>query len=142
MDVTQERDWCVGLKTWLRREGGTWIAWCQAIDVLSQAETEQGAKEALQEAVELWFESCVARGVLAEALLDVGFVRSSSSEITTANAGSISIRRSAPQRGGTKRHSLSITLGDGRGSDCIEACIPAHLLAAPRRSGTCQQAAL
>ena len=142
MDMTQGRDLCVGLKTWLRREGGTWIAWCQAIDVLSQAETEQGAKEALREAVELWFESCLARGVLAEALLHVGFVGSSPTETVSANAGSISIRRSAPLPGGTKRHSLSITLGDGRGSDSIEARIPAHLLAAPRRPGTCQQAAL
>lgn len=140
--MTQERDLCVGLKTWLRREGGTWIAWCQALDVLSQAETEQGAKEALREAVELWFESCVARGVLAEALLNVGFVGSCPSETTSANAGSISIRRSTPLHGGTKRYSLSFTPGDGRGSDCIEACIPAHLLAAPRRPGTCQQAAL
>lgn len=137
MDVTQERDWCVGLKTWLRREGGTWIAWCQALDVLSQAETAQGAKEALQEAVELWFGSCVARGVLAEALLDVGFVGSCPSETTSVNAGSISIRRSAPLHGGTKRHSLSFTLGDGRGSDCIEARIPAYLLSAPRRHGAC-----
>ena len=140
--MTQERDLCVGLKTWLRREGGTWVAWCQALDVLSQAETEQGAKEALREAVELWFGSCVARGVLAEALLSVGFVGLPEGKATSGTAGSISIRRSDPLRCGAKRHSLSITLGDGRGSDCIEARFPAHLLAAPRRPGTCQQAAL
>ena len=98
MDMTQGRDLCVGLKTWLRREGGTWIAWCQAIDVLSQAETEQGAKEALREAVELWFGSCVARGVLAEALLGVGFVRSSPSEITTANANTVHLSRKPQTR--------------------------------------------
>lgn len=142
MDMTQGRDLCVGLKTWLRREGGTWIAWCQAIDVLSQAETEQGAKEALREAVELWFESCLARGVLAEALLHVGFVGSSPTETVSANAGSISIRRPAPLPGGTKRHSLSFTIGDGRGSDCIEARIPAHLLSERRRLGSCKQPAL
>ena len=45
-----------------------WIATRPLIDVASQGTTASDAQRCLQEAVELWFESCVERGVLEQAL--------------------------------------------------------------------------
>lgn len=127
--MTQVEAYCLGLKTWHRRDDGACIAWCPGINVLSQAETEEGAMEGLREAVELWFESCVGRGVLAEALREVGIVGPSLGEPIPAAAGSISVCQPTPLGSDAKRHGLSITLGEDRGTDCIEARIPAHFLA-------------
>ena len=57
------------------RVGSEWVACCPAIDVASQARTKEAARGSLQEAIELWFESCMSRGVLDEALRDAGFVQ-------------------------------------------------------------------
>ena len=85
--------------------------------------------EALREAVELWFESCVEQGSLPEALQEVGIIGPSQGDPMPATAGSVTICPPAPVGSGTERHGLSITLGEDRGTDCIEARIPAHLLA-------------
>lgn len=45
-----------------------WIATCPQIGVASQGRTASEAKACLQEAVELWFESCIERGVFDQAL--------------------------------------------------------------------------
>ena len=45
---------------------------------MTQARTKKEALEALREAVELWFESCIERGVLDTALNEVGFVENDS----------------------------------------------------------------
>jgi predicted RNase H-like HicB family nuclease len=45
------------------------------LDVMTQAETEQRAIDSLREAVELWFESCISRNVLDDALVEAGFCR-------------------------------------------------------------------
>ena len=42
---------------------------------MTQAETEQRAIDSLREAVELWFESCISRNVLDDALIEAGFNR-------------------------------------------------------------------
>lgn len=127
--MTQVGAYCLGLKTWHRRDDGACIAWYPGINVLSQADTENGAMDALREAVELWFESCVERGVLAEALQEVGIMGPSLDEPIPAAAGSISICQTPPVGSGAGRHGLSITLGEDRRTDCIEARIPAHFLA-------------
>ena len=59
-----------------RRDGRAWIAVCPAIDVATQSDTKTGALSGLSEAVSLWFESCISRGVLHEALQECGFKRS------------------------------------------------------------------
>ena len=61
-------------RAWFRRDGQQWVVWCPAIDVMTQAGTKEAALESLSEAVELWFESCIERGVLDAALKEVGFV--------------------------------------------------------------------
>lgn len=126
--MTQVEAYCLELKAWHRHDEDAFIAWCPGLDVLSQAETQQTAMEALREAVELWFESCVERGSLAEALQEVGIIGPSQSDPMPAAAGSVTICRPAPVGSGSERHGLSITLSEDRGPDCIEARIPAHLL--------------
>jgi predicted RNase H-like HicB family nuclease len=64
----------VNLKAYVRRETSRrWVATCPLIGVASQATTAAAAKDCLQEAVELWFESCIERGVLDQALREVNF---------------------------------------------------------------------
>jgi len=58
-----------------------WVAICPAIDVASQARTKAGAIASLSEAVGLWFESCISRGVLDQALEDSRFERSETGQI-------------------------------------------------------------
>ena len=58
----------------LSQDGRDWLAWCPSIDVMTQASTKNKALEAIKEAVEDWFESCIERGVLEEALREAGFM--------------------------------------------------------------------
>jgi predicted RNase H-like HicB family nuclease len=62
------------LTAYVRRDGRRrWIAVCPSIDVASQGSSEDEAKRCLKEAVEVWFESCVERGVLDQALREASF---------------------------------------------------------------------
>lgn len=65
----------VKLEARTRHDGRVWLAWCPPLDVMTQAENEQRALASLREAVELWFESCIARNVLDQALTEAGFHR-------------------------------------------------------------------
>src|ERR1700691_5624095 len=65
----------VKLQACTRQNGEAWLAWCPPLDVMTQAEKEQRALASLREAVELWFESCIARNVLDQALTEAGFHR-------------------------------------------------------------------
>ena len=53
-----------------------WVAVCPPLDVASQGESQEAALAALTEAVEAWFESCLERNVLDQALIECGFQRS------------------------------------------------------------------
>ena len=64
----------VNLGAYVRRETSRrWVATCPQIGVVTQAATSDEAKACLQEAVELWFESCIERGVLDQALREANF---------------------------------------------------------------------
>jgi len=65
----------VRLEAAFRQDGKCWLAWCLPLDVMTQGETKEAAFKSLKEAVGLWFESCIERGVLDEALGEVGFQR-------------------------------------------------------------------
>jgi predicted RNase H-like HicB family nuclease len=67
----------VRLRCFVRHENGYWVSGCPSLDVYSQAESADGAKAALREAVELWVESCLERGSLEQALREVGWHLSS-----------------------------------------------------------------
>jgi len=74
MNVTETISLNVNLRAYLRRDTlRRWVATCPLIGVVSQAKTADDARRCLQEAVELWFESCVERGVLDHALREVNF---------------------------------------------------------------------
>ena len=64
----------VKLRAFVRRETKRrWVAVCPMLGVASQGASQPSAKTALQEAVELWFESCLERGVLDQALREANF---------------------------------------------------------------------
>lgn len=50
-----------------------WVAICPMLDVASQGDSQNEAKRHLREAVEAWFESCLERGVLDQALRESNF---------------------------------------------------------------------
>jgi predicted RNase H-like HicB family nuclease len=63
------------LETTAWKDGSAWLAWCLPLDVMTQASTKRAALKSLKEAVHLWIESCLDRGVLDEALREAGFRR-------------------------------------------------------------------
>ena len=118
----------VRLEAWFRRDGPEWLVWCPAIDVMTQARTKKRALESLREAVELWFESCIERGVLDAALKEVGFTKIPPDEETPEWVNFVDvIRQSASQP--TTQKGMSFSLGHRKGSDYIEGTIPAYIAA-------------
>jgi predicted RNase H-like HicB family nuclease len=69
-------DLSINLQAVLRKDEDVWVAWCPSLDIASQGETLDAAVQSLEVAVEGWFESCLERGVLKEALKEAGFVLS------------------------------------------------------------------
>src|SRR5947199_3126569 len=64
----------INLQAYVRRESARrWIATCPHIGVVTQGDSAPDARRCLQEAVELWFESCIERGVLDQALREANF---------------------------------------------------------------------
>jgi hypothetical protein len=56
------------------QEGASWIGYCPAIDVSSCGATEKDALKATQDAIALFFVSCIERGTLDDALVELGYV--------------------------------------------------------------------
>lgn len=84
----------------IKRKGSVWVAWCRPLDVLSQARTKGEAIDALKEAVDLWFESCIQRGVLDKALAEVGFKPAKDGELIPSDANVVGVtekKRHVPQ---------------------------------------------
>lgn len=109
----------------LSQDGRDWLAWCPPIDVITQASTKKKALQAIKEAVEGWFESCIERGVLREALREAGFKNPSEWRETPQNASVIGLETGtreslAPETAGGSRH------GESRH---IEVSIPAYIAA-------------
>jgi predicted RNase H-like HicB family nuclease len=64
----------VELRAFVRCDAeGRWIAVCPSIGVASQGIDSDDAKRCLDEAVQLWFESCIERGTLERALQESNF---------------------------------------------------------------------
>jgi predicted RNase H-like HicB family nuclease len=109
----------IKLEAATRQEGNLWLAWCLPIDVMTQAETKQAALKSLKEAVELWFESCIARNVLDEALLEAGFHKTNAGEKPPTNASTVKVHERKPP--------LAHTFSAKR--EYIEVSIPAYIAA-------------
>lgn len=124
---TTQYDISIRLQVWSRRDSREWLAWCPAIDVMSQARTKGKALESLREAVELWFESCLARGVLDKALQECGFSKVGMEEVgveTDNTCDQVSIRKTR-----TRPHPVSLparpfSLSHFKGADLIDGTIP------------------
>jgi predicted RNase H-like HicB family nuclease len=94
-----------------RRDGDQWLAWCRPLDVLSQGKSKKEAMASLKEAIELWFESCIQRGVLDDALREVGFTRGKPGEKLAGGA------------------TPDIASNSGFTPDYIEVSVPAYIAA-------------
>lgn len=98
--VESEITLSVHLEVRTRKQGSKFMAWCLPLDVFSQGPTEQKAIDALKEAVELWFESCVRRGVLDKALGEAGFKPTKDGEEIPSEASVVDVherKRHVPQ---------------------------------------------
>lgn len=117
----------VRLETRMQRDGREWVVWCPGIDVATQARTKKQAFESLREAVQLWFESCIERGVLAEALTEVGFEKVPANQPVPESFNTVRVEtRPAPK---PAVRQVSFSLGHDKGSEYIEGIIPAFLAA-------------
>ncbi len=116
----------VRLHAWFRRDGRDWIVWCPAVDVMTQSRTRKRALESLREAIELWFESCIQRGVFAAALKEVGFSKVPSDEETPEG---VDVVRQPAHLHITTKEPISFSLGHHKGSDYIDGTIPAYIAA-------------
>ncbi len=56
----------------VKREGDWFIAHCTSLDVTTQGRSLAQAKRNLKEAAELFLSSCMERGMLRQALRDLG----------------------------------------------------------------------
>jgi predicted RNase H-like HicB family nuclease len=110
----------VRLEAAFKKEGRHWLAWCPALDVMTQAGSRPAAMKALKEAVELWFESCIERGVLDKALREAGFRRSKPGEAIPRDASVVEL---------LNRRSRSTTSDFSAAADYIEVSIPAYIAA-------------
>lgn len=105
----------IKLKAFVRRETkARWVAVCPRLDVASQGRTEEDAKRSLWEAVHLWFESCIERGVLDQAMRELNFRPMSPDELPAASEHVLVNRRTVPDeedddvRGGLFRIDIEI----------------------------------
>ena len=121
----------VKLQPWFRRDGRQWLVWCPAIDVMTQASTKKRALESLREAVELWFESCIDRGVLDAALKELGFTEVPPHQDPGVDfVGVIKRLVSQPKQARPiQQQGVSFSLDHGKGYDYIEGIIPAYIAA-------------
>ena len=105
-------------------EGPDWLAYCPPLDVVTQADTKEAALQSLKEAVQLWFESCIARGVLDEALIEAGFKRTEPGELVPDHVNLIQVKHHLP-----KKAPRSTTSAFPKSNHYIEVSIPAYIAA-------------
>lgn len=127
MDMGREvSEVSVKLQVETKRDGTQWLARCPAIDVVTQARTKSGALDCLKEAVQLWFESCIERKVLSEALEECGFGQRQTSPTGPVNEVRMKTIHSASTNKGmfSVAHHQGMSFIDG----FIPACIASQQL--------------
>jgi predicted RNase H-like HicB family nuclease len=122
----------VKLEARTRQDGCVWLAWCPPLDVMTQAENEQRALTSLREAVELWFESCIARNVLDKALTEAGFLRRQPGDDVPSNASFVKV--TGEQHQSRAACAVDASHAFTRERD-IEVSIPAYIAAQCISSG-------
>jgi len=108
----------IRLEIGIRRDGDEYVAWCIALDVFSQGKSKDKAVASLKEAVELWFESCLQRGVLDQALREAGFVQGPPPVDVVTNT--VHLRR---------EQQSNFEVSGGFARDYIEVSVPAYIAA-------------
>lgn len=120
----------VNLPIELGLDGHDWLAACPPIDVVTQAHTKKEALRAIQEAVELWFESCIDHGVLVDALKECGFKRLEPDEPESGKGATI-IRMTQVETAQVSEHKgaelARFNLVCGEQGNFIEGFIPCQL---------------
>src|SRR5260370_37376638 len=86
----------IKLEAATRQKGKVWLAWCLPLDVTTEADTKQRVLASLKQAVELWFESCIARNVLEQALLEAGFCKMKPGGMLPQNASVAKLHKPTP----------------------------------------------
>lgn len=81
----------IKLRCYAREDGPRWASWCPSLDVASQAASEADARRCLEEAIELWVESCLERNTLSSALEELGFSRVPAGQTPREHAETISL---------------------------------------------------
>ena len=66
----------MGVPIDLFQEDGTYIAACKPLDVASQGDTPEEARENCREALMMFISTCYVRGTLDQVLRDAGYVLS------------------------------------------------------------------
>ena len=127
------------MSTWELRFAETDATGSQGVpplDVITQARTKKQVLESLRQAVEAWFESCIDRGVLEEALTEAGFAKVPKG----AAAGDVNVVKVAkkPEQPAIAQE-LSFSLGHHKGAAFIEGSIPSAYIAA-HQLGTMKRA--
>lgn len=84
----------IRLRAFVRKEKkGRYVAVCPRLGVASQGNSVDDAKRSLREAVELWFESCLERGVLDQAMRESAFRPLPSGELAPLGAEVVLVNR-------------------------------------------------
>jgi predicted RNase H-like HicB family nuclease len=60
-----------------KKKDGTWIGYCPPLDLYTCGATREEMLKNTQEAIELFFESCIRRGTLDEALRELNWEKDS-----------------------------------------------------------------
>lgn len=120
----------VKLEYKVRLDGRDWLAWCVPLDIMAQATSKKRAIKSLQEAVELWFGSCIERNVLHQALLEVGFHKAKPGDPPIPDGTSIVDVVTQQRQTLTESATLSSFIDARKGrSSYIEVSIPAYIAA-------------
>jgi len=120
--------YAVKLSLQLRHEDSDWVVWCPAIDVATQARTRKRALEGVGEAVELWFESCISRGVLDRALQESGFRKVRGATTTRDVSDCVTVRATqTPDNAVAVPDINRCRISEELGDNFLEAFVPASL---------------
>jgi predicted RNase H-like HicB family nuclease len=122
----------VKLEYKVRLDGRDWLAWCPPLDIVAQARSKKEAIKSLQETVELWFESCIERNVLHQALLEVGFYKMKAGDPPIPEGASVVdvLTKESQRQSLAESDSLSSFIEARKGrSSYIEVSIPAYIAA-------------
>ena len=86
----------IRLQAIVYQDEGVWVAICPSLDVGSQGESHEAALQSLREAVTCWFDSCLERGVLREALEDIGWRRNTDGAFVLDDAHGVQPKNMTP----------------------------------------------